>query len=420
MEQRRKPSVFVGSSTEGLPVAEVVQILLDHACDVQLWTQGAFDVGQGTLKSLVNTANQHDFAILVLTPDDVKASRGTSSPAPRDNVIFELGLCTGILGIGRAFFVYDRSTDLDLPSDLLGITPATYEPHSSGNLEAALGAACNKIKLQINQLGPRERTNGHAHNGVVEVGKYESDMLARFSKQAILEVCSSGDFDAAKTVNIDISGHSLWGTVRPRKWIQQAKQPDDALDDLRKYHDAIDALELHGEVFASISRLLAQDSDAQVVLRVLLLHPDSEQANEVFSAQRRSPNTAIEDWRNARTDVYLSLYVLNRLSTTHDRIDVETVGILPHAKWMTFSLTRIHGNALCASYPCTQLLDKAVCMWLSNKSGSPFGTYTDKFDQIVVGADATHKIPLGTENCDDPHEFQNFIDRIIGVVADKH
>ena len=419
MVQRQKPSVFVGSSTEGLAVAEVVQIALDHTCDVQLWNQGVFGVGQVTLESLVATANQHDFAILILTPDDVKTSRGSSDPAPRDNVIFELGLCAGILGIGRTFFVYDRSKDLGLPTDLLGITPATYEHHGSGNLEAALGAACSQIKRQISSIGPRQLTNSHTHVGVVEVGKYESSMLARFSQRAISEVCNSEVFDKAKTVNIDISGHSLWGTVRPKNWIQQAKESEDALVFIRDYHDSIDELDLHGALFASISSLLTQDPDAQVVLRVLLLHPDSEQASQVYDAQRRSPDTATEEWRNARTDVYLSLYVLNRIATINSRITVEAVNILPLAKWMTFSLTRIHNNALCASYPCTQLLDKAICMWLSNKSGSPFGGYADKFDNIVMGEEATHKIPLGTADFEDPREFRESIDNIIGVVDDK-
>jgi len=419
MIQRHKPSVFVGSSAEGVPVAEAVQIALDHTCDVQLWNQGVFGVGQVTLESLVAAANQNDFAILILTPDDVKTSRGSSSPAPRDNVIFELGLCAGILGIGRTFFIYDRSLSLDLPSDLLGVTPATYEPHESGNLGAALGSACSQIKLQIGKLGPRQLSNAHTHVGVVEVGKYESSMLARFSNRAISEVCNSEVFDMDKTVNIDISGHSLWGTVRPKNWIQQAKKPEDALVLLRDYHDSIDALDLHGAIFTSISSLLTEDSDAQVVLRVLLLHPDSAQANQVHGAQRCSPDIVTEEWRNARTDVYLSLYVLNRIATNHNQITVEVANILPLAKWMTYSLTRIHNNALCASYPCTQLLDKAVCMWLSNTSGSPFGMYADKFDNIVMGEEATHQIPLANADFKDHREFQEFIDRIIGVVADK-
>jgi predicted nucleotide-binding protein len=46
-----------------------------------------------------------DFAILVLTPDDLTQSRGKQQPSPRDNVVFELGLFIGALGRDRVFMV---------------------------------------------------------------------------------------------------------------------------------------------------------------------------------------------------------------------------------------------------------------------------------------------------------------------------
>jgi hypothetical protein len=36
-----RPSVFVGSSSEGLNVARNIQALLDRECEVKLWDQGA-------------------------------------------------------------------------------------------------------------------------------------------------------------------------------------------------------------------------------------------------------------------------------------------------------------------------------------------------------------------------------------------
>jgi hypothetical protein len=38
----QRPAVFVGSSTEGLPVAKAIQLTLDTACEVQLWIHGFF------------------------------------------------------------------------------------------------------------------------------------------------------------------------------------------------------------------------------------------------------------------------------------------------------------------------------------------------------------------------------------------
>ncbi len=154
---RKRPSVFIGSSSEGLKIARNLQLLLDHSCEVTIWSQGIFGLSQGTLESLVLALDDFDFAILVLTPDDMITSRNVTGSTPRDNVLFELGLFMGSLGRNRTFILYDRSKDLKLPSDLAGVTPATFEPHSSGNLQSALGAASTKIENCIEKLGLRDK-----------------------------------------------------------------------------------------------------------------------------------------------------------------------------------------------------------------------------------------------------------------------
>jgi predicted nucleotide-binding protein len=71
-----RPALFVGSSAEGLRIAQAVQVLLEDACEVTLWTQGVFGLGHGTLESLVMAIPDFDFAVLVLTADDLRLSRG--------------------------------------------------------------------------------------------------------------------------------------------------------------------------------------------------------------------------------------------------------------------------------------------------------------------------------------------------------
>ena len=153
---RVRPCVFVGSSSEGLMAAKTIQLLLDTSCEVTIWSQGVFGLSHGTLESLVGVLDDFDFAVLVLTPDDLVTSRQTEGIAPRDNVLFELGLFMGSLGRTRTFIVYDRKSGLKLPSDLAGVSAATYEPHASGNLESALGAATTRIEQQVNRLGLRD------------------------------------------------------------------------------------------------------------------------------------------------------------------------------------------------------------------------------------------------------------------------
>lgn len=143
---RERPRLFIGSSSEGLPVAEAIQLGLDHVAECTVWNQGVFGLSSTTIESIVDTAADFDFAVLVLTPDDTTTRRGASASSPRDNLIFELGLFTGILGRARTFLVFPRDAKLHLPSDLAGVTAATYASRSDGNVEAALGPVCTRIK----------------------------------------------------------------------------------------------------------------------------------------------------------------------------------------------------------------------------------------------------------------------------------
>jgi predicted nucleotide-binding protein len=114
-----------------------------------VWTQGVFGLSENSLDSLEKLRGKIDYAILVLTPDDLLVSREQQQNTPRDNVIFELGYFMGMLGPKRAFMVFDRKNPPKLPSDLGGITPAKYELHSDGDLASSLGAACTKIRREM-------------------------------------------------------------------------------------------------------------------------------------------------------------------------------------------------------------------------------------------------------------------------------
>lgn len=151
-----RPHVFVGSSTEGLRIADNLQVLLDYECEVEIWNQGAFEPGGTTLASLVREARTFDFAVLVVTPDDTTETRGETRNVTRDNVLFELGLFMGALGNERVYMLYDRLNKPDLPSDLAGVTAITYALHKNGNLRASLGAAATQLKEVFRRLGLRE------------------------------------------------------------------------------------------------------------------------------------------------------------------------------------------------------------------------------------------------------------------------
>jgi hypothetical protein len=148
-----KPSVFVGSSTEGLEVARAIKVQLDDDADLELWNEGVFALGQGTLESMTQALSRFDFAILVLTPDDSITVRGTEHGSARDNVLIEVGLFIGRLGRERTFLVLCKDENFKIPSELAGITFAAFSKPNDDNLIRAVGSACVKIRNAIRAQG---------------------------------------------------------------------------------------------------------------------------------------------------------------------------------------------------------------------------------------------------------------------------
>ena len=148
-----RQSMFIGSSVEGRRIAEALQLNLDYDLDCTVWHQGVFALSRGTLDSLVEIASAFDFATLVLTPDDVVRKRGRQRRAGRDNVVFELGLFIGALGPERTFLVHCRDHPIDLPTDLAGVTAATFAERD--DLIAALGPVATQIRYHVDRQPPR-------------------------------------------------------------------------------------------------------------------------------------------------------------------------------------------------------------------------------------------------------------------------
>ncbi len=153
-QPKTRPTIFIGSSTKGVPIAEALQEGLIKYYEVELWGQGTFRLMQSNINSLIEAGKYFDYAVLVLTPDDEITANATTVPSPRDNVIFEIGFFLGALGQERTFIVYDHTANLKIPSDLAGISFATFYPSASGHLTAALGPACTKIKNSIEAIKP--------------------------------------------------------------------------------------------------------------------------------------------------------------------------------------------------------------------------------------------------------------------------
>jgi hypothetical protein len=127
--------------------------------------QGVFGLSGGTLETLVEECRNFDFAVFVLSADDFVQRRGQHGNAPRDNVLFELGLFMGQLGRDRTFFVHCLADHLLLPTDLAGVTPASYLlPSEPRYIHAALSAATSPILATVQRLGPRPTGGSQANS----------------------------------------------------------------------------------------------------------------------------------------------------------------------------------------------------------------------------------------------------------------
>lgn len=143
-----RPSIFIGSSSEGLSHARQLQAQL-REYSTQIWNQGTtFGLGASTLESLEKAVLNFDFAIFIFTPDDELLKRGSINPVARDNVILELGLFMGKLGRSRAVVVAPNRGAVALPTDLSGINIAQYESNEP-NLAIAMGPVATFIDSQI-------------------------------------------------------------------------------------------------------------------------------------------------------------------------------------------------------------------------------------------------------------------------------
>ncbi len=151
------PILFVGSSVEGLPIAsEIVEGLKHDNVIARQWSNpGVFTPGGISIDTLVKEVELADFAAMVFGPDDQVASRKDSFFAPRDNVVFELGLFMGRLDRNRALVIKEHGSEIKIPTDLLGVTPITYVKKPGADLATTISPVCNAIRKLVKELGRR-------------------------------------------------------------------------------------------------------------------------------------------------------------------------------------------------------------------------------------------------------------------------
>ena len=143
-----KPRIFIGSSSEGLNVAERVKSFFSKSYDCFLWTDDIFKNNESFLETLLKSASLFDFAFLIFSADDMELVRDNIFDAPRDNVLFEYGLFLGRVGVDRAYIIAEK--DVKIPTDMLGITYTRYDTENKVATDT-LERGLDKLKKQIDE-----------------------------------------------------------------------------------------------------------------------------------------------------------------------------------------------------------------------------------------------------------------------------
>lgn len=147
-----KPTVFIASSSEAVNVAEAVHIKLEQELKVRLW-ENAFDLSSVTITTLIGKTREADYAVFVFHPDDKSIIRNKEYNSVRDNVVLELGMFIGVLGLERCFILVPKSVESQfrLPIDLAGVTASFYDDQEESPTDAVTGS-CAKIKQAIKRI----------------------------------------------------------------------------------------------------------------------------------------------------------------------------------------------------------------------------------------------------------------------------
>lgn len=179
-----KPTLFIGSSSEAMEIAEKVHQLVEDIAEVKIWNQDTFFPGEHPLESLRREILTTDFALLIITPDDEIIKRGNIGYTARDNILFELGMFMGVLGPRRGFYLVvtdkrsDPTKEVIIPSDLVGITRLQVTLEKDRELGLSIRRTVTDLKdairrgldnIEISLLPSTSLAIGYFNNFVLEV-----------------------------------------------------------------------------------------------------------------------------------------------------------------------------------------------------------------------------------------------------------
>lgn len=147
----RKKRIFIGSSSEESVLAESVKKILEPEFDVVVWNDTVWDtsvfkINNNFLHDLLKATLQFDYGILLGTTDDKVIVRNSEVLQSRDNILFELGLFMGRLGLSKCAFVVEK--ELNILSDVKGISLARFTKTDPSSFISAISTVASLFRSQ--------------------------------------------------------------------------------------------------------------------------------------------------------------------------------------------------------------------------------------------------------------------------------
>lgn len=205
MANQEKPlqtKTFIGSSSEGLLVAEAIKSNLCDTTECQIWTEGLFLPGRTFIEALETMLDCVDYAILVATPDDMLKKREIENFSMRDNVLLELGLFMAKLGRTRTYLVSPEDTPIHIPSDLLGVETVSYvSPKTAEDALRVLKDPCDQIKKAM-RAAEKDLSRAMKRIIIKQLLKLTNKMqtfLAKLQSESIRSLTDRSEFKRIQT-----------------------------------------------------------------------------------------------------------------------------------------------------------------------------------------------------------------------------
>ena len=156
--------IFIGSSKEAQKELREVAIWIEDAGLIPIpWDDPTlFSPGEITFLKLIDISKEVDAAVFIFSEDDRIWYRKDSVLQPRDNILIEYGLFSGILGPKRTAIC--RKDTSKLATDILGITYIDVSSNKKARAQLQLQNWAKNLSQpskSINSILPQIWKNRH-------------------------------------------------------------------------------------------------------------------------------------------------------------------------------------------------------------------------------------------------------------------